>query len=67
MKKPKKWCAGWPNPAGVDANTQMQALMQILGAGSTPQAAMEIQRQLTAGAGPFTLQGMQVGHSLPLA
>ncbi len=53
-------CAGWPAPAGVDAGAaQMQALMQIIG-NATPQAAMEIQRQLTAGAGPFTLQGMQV-------
>ncbi|CAL5218737.1 g452 [Coccomyxa viridis] len=51
--------AGWPAPAGVDAGAaQMQALMQIIG-NATPQAAMEIQRQLTAGAGPFTLQGMQ--------
>ena len=53
-------CAGWPTPGGVDAGAaQMQALMQIIG-NATPQAAMEIQRQLTAGAGPFTLQGMQV-------
>ena len=52
--------AGWPTPGGVDAGAaQMQALMQIIG-NATPQAAMEIQRQLTAGAGPFTLQGMQV-------
>ena len=35
----------------------MQALMQIIG--GTPQA-MEIQRQLAAGAGPFNLQGIQV-------
>ena len=37
--------------------------MQIIG-NATPQAAMEIQRQLTAGAGPFTLQGMQVAPPL---
>ena len=56
--------AGWPAPAGVDAGAaQMQALMQIIG-NATPQAAMEIQRQLTAGAGPFTLQGMQVSALL---
>ena len=57
------WYAGWPAPAGVDAGAaQMQALMQIIG-NATPQAALEIQRQLTAGAGPFTLQGMQVPSS----
>lgn len=52
-------CAGWPNPAGMDPGAQahMQALMQIIG--GTPQA-MEIQRQLAAGAGPFSLQGIQV-------
>lgn len=41
----------------MDAGAQMQALMQIIG--STPQA-MEIQRQLAAGAGPFSLQNIQV-------
>ena len=46
----------------MDAGAQMQALMQIIG--STPQVAMDIQRQLAAGAGPFSLQTMQVGHAL---
>lgn len=60
----KGWYAGWPAPAGVDAGAaQMQALMQIIG-NATPQAALEIQRQLTAGAGPFTLQGIQVPFPL---
>ncbi|CAK0773671.1 hypothetical protein CVIRNUC_004090 [Coccomyxa viridis] len=50
----------WPNPVqGMDAGAQMQALMQIIG--STPQVAMDIQRQLAAGAGPFSLQTMQSG------
>ena len=48
----------------MDAGAQMQALMQIIG--STPQVAMDIQRQLAAGAGPFSLQTMQVGHALLL-